>query len=171
MKTTGIKIKNQLGLTGKTVITSVAVIVWLFTSLTVYAQRSVEKNASLNANQAVKLEFKFADKIDVKIWPQKEVLVKATVNINDNQDNDSFGMMVDENSSSVTFTSEIQDMDKLQRRILKTVTREDGTTETFEYCSVDMDLFFEVFLPSGVSLSVNTISGDIEIEEYRGELA
>ena len=145
-------------------------LILLFPMSALQAQRNVEKNASLDAGQAVNLEFKFADKIDIRIWEKSEALVKATVDINDNQDNEAFDLMVSENSSAVTFKSEIKDMDKLQRVIRKTVTKEDGTTKTYEYCSVDMDLFFEVFLPSGVPLSINTISGDIELEEYKGEL-
>ncbi len=148
----------------------VTLVLFLVLPFTLYAQRNVEKKASIEPNQAVNLEFKFADKIDIKTWNNKEVLVKVSVNINDNQDNDAFNMTLDEYSSGITFKSEIKDMDKLRRRYKKTVTKEDGTTETHEYCSVDMDLFFEVFLPPDVSLSINTISGDIEIGKYQGEL-
>jgi len=145
-------------------------LILLFPMFPLHAQRNVEKNASLDAGRAVNLEFKFADKIDIRVWEKNEALVKVTVNINNNLDNEAFDLMVSESSSAVTFKSEIKDMDKLQRVIRKTVTKEDGTTKTYEYCSVDMDLFFEVFLPPGVSLSINTISGDIELEEYQGEL-
>lgn len=148
----------------------ITLVLFLVLPFTLYAQRNVEKIASMEPNQAVNLEFKFADKIDIKTWNNKEVLVKVSVNINDNQDNDAFNLIVNEYSSGIIFESEIEDMDKLRRRYKKIVTKEDGTTETYEYCSADMDLFFEVFLPPDVSLSINTISGDIEIGKYQGEL-
>jgi hypothetical protein len=148
----------------------ITLVLILVLPFSLYAQRNVEKRASIEPNQAVNLEFEFADKIDIKTWNNKEVLVKVSVNINDNEDNDAFNLTVDENSSGITFESEIEDMDKLQRRYRKIVTKEDGTTETHEYCSIDFDLFFEVFLPPDIPLSINTISGDIEIGKYQGEL-
>ncbi len=142
----------------------------LFFTFTLHAQLTVEKRSALSSGQSVSLEFKFADKIDIKTWNENEVLIKAVVNINDNEDNEAFSLEADESPSCVAITSEIKDMDKLQRVIKKTVTKEDGTTVTREYCSIEMDLFFEVFLPQSVSLSINTISGDIEFEKFQGAL-
>jgi hypothetical protein len=169
MKTTNTLIKKLNNLRSG-IFLKITLVLILVLPFTLFAQRNVEKRASIEPDQAVNLEFKFADKIDIKTWNNKEVLVKVSVNINDNQDNDAFNLTVDKYSSGITFESEIEDMDKLQRRYRKIVTKEDGTTETHEYCSIDFDLFFEVFLPPDIPLSINTISGDIEIGKYQGEL-
>jgi DUF4097 and DUF4098 domain-containing protein YvlB len=134
------------------------------------AQRTVEARKALTTGQSVSLDFEFADKIDIRTWDEQEVLVKATVNINDNEDNDAFSLETGETSSGVSISSEIRDMDQLHRVVRKTITKKDSTTVTREYCTLEMDLLFEVFLPSSASLKIKTISGDIEFEQYRGEL-
>jgi len=59
-------------------------------SLHISAQRVVEENISLTKDQSIKLDFDFADNIIVKSWNKNEVYVKATVNINNNENNENF---------------------------------------------------------------------------------
>jgi DUF4097 and DUF4098 domain-containing protein YvlB len=135
-------------------------------SNTLFSQQIVEKSSPIKADQELKLNFEFADKITVTTWDKNEVYVKATVSINDNADNDHFILDVNQKSYGIEFESEIENMKSLQTR--KKITDEDGST--IIYNSVDMDLYFEVKVPKDIELEIETISGDIELKNVLGKM-
>ena len=54
------------------------------------AQKVAEDGQPVNGQRSLSLDFPFADDILIETWDKAEVYVKATVNINDNEDNDLF---------------------------------------------------------------------------------
>ena len=140
-------------------------------SMTANCQKVVEKTAKLSPGERVDLEFKFADDISISTWDKNEVYVKVSVDINDNEDNDSFRLHFRPYSRGVEIESEIEDMENMHRStIIQRRKNEEGETETITTHSVDMELFFEVKLPRNTKLSVNTISGNIVIEGLQNEM-
>ena len=138
-----------------------SIIIILFAILLTYfatAQNIFEKTISIKKNSHVSIDFQFADNIIIKTWNKKEAYVKATVNINDNEDNDKFSLEVKELSHGIKFESEIDDLDKINHK--KTIHRNGDIIITD---CVDMHIDFEVFLPGNAKIELETISGDIEI--------
>ena len=119
------------------------------------AQKVVEKSVKISQAEEVSLNFDFADDITVNIWDKQEVYVKVSVNINENKNNDNFTLKDKKEGNSIVISSEIEDLDKLSEK-------NDG--------HIKMELTFEVFMPKNKLLSLNTISGNIEIIDYPGEM-
>jgi hypothetical protein len=141
----------------------------LFTSIA-FGQTMVEKTAKVNSQKTVVLDFDFADQITIKGWDNDEVLVKASVNINENINNDSFKLEVKEMSSTLSFISEIEDMKKISKNRVTVTTSKDGKRRTTysDGWHIDMDIYFEVFLPKNIEIDLRTISGDIILTNVGG---
>ncbi len=69
--------------------------------LSTTAQKLVEVRKPIDVSTNLELEFKFADDIVFHSWDKNEVLVKASVNINNNKDNDEFEFISDKNSGKL----------------------------------------------------------------------
>ena len=134
-----------------------------------YAQRIVEESMPLSNNQEVKLEFDFADDIKVYTWDKNEVYIKATVNINNGEDNDKFQFNTRKGSGYVSIESEIKDLDKMYGNCT-TIIIKDGDTTITNGGHNKLDLLFEVFLPAKTELTLSTINGDIELKGLTGPL-
>lgn len=141
-------------------------------TLTAFNQTIVEKTIKVNSQKEVVLDFDFADEIKINGWYKNEIYVKVSVNINDNEDNSAFKLDTKESSSSVSFISNIENMKKLSKNRVTVKTTEDGkrTTTYSNGWHMDMDIYFEVFLPKNMSINLRTISGDVMITDAFGEL-
>jgi hypothetical protein len=136
--------------------------------INVMAQKIVEESVPLNQSQGITLDLDFADNIVFKIWDKNEVKVNVSVNINNNENNDSYTLHVDESSAgNVKFKEEIKDMKKLQKS--QQVYDKDGN-ELYTSCTIDLDIIYEVTVPQNTSISLKTISGDIEADGLLGNL-
>ncbi len=143
----------------------------LFSTLA-YTQTMLEKTAKITNQKTVMLDFDFADEITIKGWDKDEVLVKVSVSINDNEDNDAFKLDLNETSSRISFISEIENMKKISKNKITVKKSKDGkriTTYSNNW-HIDMDIYFEVFLPKNININLSTISGDITLTDVTGEM-
>jgi len=53
------------------------------------AQKTIEKHLNFSQKTGVILDLQIADSIKISTWNKKEVYAKASVNINDNKDNEA----------------------------------------------------------------------------------
>jgi len=134
-----------------------------------FAQRIVEERMPLSQGQGVKLDFNFADDIKVNAWYKNEVYVKATVNINNGEDNDKFVFYTKKGSGYVSIESEIKDLDKMYGNC-STIIIEDGDTIIINGSGNQLDILFEVYLPANTELELSTINGDIQLKGLTGVL-
>ncbi|MFW5721354.1 MAG: DUF4097 family beta strand repeat-containing protein, partial [Bacteroidota bacterium] len=139
-------------------------------SNTLYSQRIVEKSSPVSSEDDITLVFKFANEIKITTWDKNEVFVKASVNINDNKNNDNFELNFKQRSTGLEIESEIINMDDLRQR--KRIVKEDknGDEIIINNCTVEMELFFEVKVPVNAGIEIETISGDIEIDGVLGRM-
>lgn len=134
-------------------------------------QKVVEKIIKVKDSDHISLDFKFADNITVSTWDRNEIQVKATININENRDNDAFKLDVKKEHSEITIESHIEDMENLHNTSFKQYEKENEVTggnniilENNSICqNIKMNLLFEVMLPRKIALDINTISGNINI--------
>ena len=133
-----------------------------------YSQRIVEKSIQLSSGQEISLDFEFADDIIIKPWEKNEIYVKASVNINDNENNDLFELDVKESSAGVLLTSKIKNLKNLWNNRSVIIGEEEAYR--FDGGCISIIISFEVYLPGDFPLEIETISGDIEIDTYTGSL-
>lgn len=131
------------------------------------AQRIVEERMPLNKDQTVKLDFDFANSIIVKSWDKNEVYVKATVNINNNENNEDFRFIKRKGESYASIKSKI---DNLKNLSCNTIIIEDGDTTYLNGKGPNLDIDFEVLMPAESELKMETINGDIELHKLTGPL-
>ncbi len=156
------------------------------------AQRLVTQTATLAAGQGVFLDLKFAHTIRVR--PGASLSVQARVSINDNQLNDLFSLVLEKGGSELSITEKL-DEDKLRQShytgdcdrgsrnnsrggVHGGYTRSDkmgGMRPTvsydkgeYSYCA---KIDYEVTVPTGAALRINTISGDIDLSGLSGTIA
>lgn len=130
------------------------------------AQDITEKSIPMGNNAHIDIDFQFADQIIIKSWDKKEAYVKAIVNINNNEDNDKFSLTVRETTDGAKLVSEIDDLDEISNEV--EVYRH-GEIIRSDHC-VDIEIDFEIFLPAGSEIRLETISGDIEIMGFNNEM-
>jgi hypothetical protein len=156
------------------------------------AQRLVTQTATLAAGQGVFLDLKFAHTIRVR--PGASLSVQARVSINDNQQNDLYSLALEKGGSELSVVEKL-DEDKLREShyvgdceggsrnnsgggvhggytrsgktggLRPTVSYHKGE---YSYC---MKIDYEVTVPAGAALRINTLSGDIDLSGLSGTIA
>ena len=127
----------------------------LLVTVTISAQRKVEKSERVSKNQEVFVHFKFAQNIVVKQWNQNKVEVRATVNINNGEGNKHFSLKSSKRGNQVKVYSDYGNYFKRQR------TWSNNNRTEIDYV---------VYVPKNVRLKVKSISGSVEAENYAGIL-
>ena len=87
----------------------------LLVTITVNAQRKVEKSVKVSKNQELFVHFKFANNIEVKQWNQNRIEVRASVNLNDGEGNKHFSLRASENRNQVKVYSDFGNYFKRKR--------------------------------------------------------
>jgi len=147
-------------------------IILLLINAIAFNQTIVEKTIDVKSQKSVRLDFDFADEIKISGWDKNEIYVKASVSINDNVNNDAFSLEVIENSSSISFISDIENMKEISKNRI-TIHKKDNGDRSITYNDgwhIDMDIYFEVFLPKNMKIDVQSISGDVILKNTLGEL-
>jgi len=137
----------------------ITAIVLMFT-VTITAQRQVEKSMIVSNGQDIFLNFKFAKNIKVEQWNKDEVLVKASVNIDDGEGNEHFSLETDKSGNTVEMSSEFGDYYKNKNK----------NREYWNKRSTRSEIRYTVYVPMNANLKVKSISGDLESDSYKGNL-
>jgi DUF4097 and DUF4098 domain-containing protein YvlB len=119
-------------------------------------QKLVEKTISCGKADKVSMNLKITDSINIHTWNKNEVYVKATVNIDDNSQNDKFSIHSSSADNEINIETDISDL-KLHRSI--TITQTDTTVTD----CVKQEIFIEVFVPESMELRLETINGNITL--------
>lgn len=141
------------------------------------AQKVIEKKAAVAAGQHVVLNLKFGNTIRIRPATDGQMHLRATVNINENKLNDALLLSLSETESSVTVTA---DLDKAALRAAQPGDCPPNKTTTNYFGSWDKGpdkgagvcttIDYEITLPAGADLRVNTISGNIDVVGLTGPL-
>jgi hypothetical protein len=127
--------------------TCAIIIMVLLCSVTTRAQLIIEKNLSFSGKESLELDIQIADSINLQTWNRDEVYLKASVNINDNKDNEAYVTSFDESGNSVKVNA------KFRENYFK--GRNNRCTET--------DIYWQVYIPAKARFSIETINADITI--------
>lgn len=132
---------------------------------TISAQKVIEKNIKPSSD-AIEVEFKFAEDINVKTWDKNEVYLKAEVSINDGEYDEYFDIEIDNNSAALRIDSTYGDLFKKQQNWRKNKDGDDNCN----CCSTDIDAIITLYVPKTARLRVKSISSNVSSETYQGNL-
>lgn len=79
---------------------TILVVVWLCFG-SIQAQKIVEKHIDFSGKESLSLNIQIADSINLKTWNKNEVYIKASININENKDNEAYVTSFDEAGNTV----------------------------------------------------------------------
>ncbi|HEA30576.1 MAG TPA: hypothetical protein ENH91_11370 [Leeuwenhoekiella sp.] len=123
-----------------------------------YGQRNVEQHFKSAKNQEIKLDFKFADTINVFQWDRQEIKVNATVQIDNGEGNNAYTLKSEESTNEVFISSDFGDY--FERK---------DKSET--HCNNSkIKIAYTVYVPKGCTLKVKSITGNVFIETFSGTL-
>lgn len=122
---------------------------------------TLEKSSTISTKQSLFLDFKFAENIKVEQWNKNEVLVKADYTISNGEGNKDFSIKTKSTSSQLKIYSDFGDYftNKRKRNIIYTSN-----------CDNITKVNYTIYLPKNIDLTVKSISGSLEIDEFTGNL-
>ncbi|MGA2407973.1 MAG: hypothetical protein ABSF81_14650 [Bacteroidales bacterium] len=125
---------------------TILVVVWLCYS-SLQAQQIIEKHIDFSGKESVSLKIQIADSINLQTWNENEVYVKASVNVNENKDNDAYITSFEEAGNTVVVNAKFKD------KYFK------GKNN----CCNNTDIYWQIFIPEKSKFSIETINADITI--------
>jgi len=150
-----------------------------------FAQKIIEKSASLAAGQRVYLNLRQASNIHIRAGAGNQVTLKASVSINQNKLNDAFLLATEQTGEELKLTS---DLDKEMLRNAQPGDcpnggayygdtyfvngRDDGAKDrngnrSNPVCAV---IEYDITVPANANLRVSTLSGNIDIVGLTGPI-
>lgn len=144
------------------------------------AQKIIEKNAKVASSQHVVLDLKFGNTIRIRPATDNQLHLRATVTINNNKLNDALQLSLSETSSSVTVTADIDkkaieaaqpgDCPPWGAGVTHYGSWTDGKDGHGNQAALCTEINYEIQVPAGADVRVNTISGNIEVAGLTGPL-
>lgn len=127
----------------------------LLVTITINAQRKVEKTVPVSKNQELFVHFKFAKNIVIKQWNKKSIEVKASVNLNNGEGDKYYSLKSSKSNNQIKVYSDFGNYFKRKRNW-------DRNNKT--------EINYVVYVPRNVNLKVKSISGSLESDSYNGNL-
>ena len=112
-----------------------------------FGQKVIEKRMSFDNKNKVVLDLQITDSINIQTWNKNEVYAYATVNINDNKDNDAYETSFGEAGDNVEVVAKF---------------KKDYFKGKNNHCCDD-NIAWKIMMPENAELSVKTINGNIII--------
>ena len=122
------------------------IVVWLCFA-TIQAQQVIEKHIDFSGKESISLKIQIADSIILQTWNKNEVYIKASVNINENKDNDAYITSFDATSNTVAVKANFKD----------------NYFKGKNNCCNKTDIYWQVFIPEKTKFSVETINANVII--------
>lgn len=114
---------------------------------TLGAQQKTEKHLNFSGKESVAMDIQIADSINVQTWNKNEVFVTASVNINENKDNEAYLISFDDSGNTIHVNAKFKD------KYFK------GKNN----CCNQTNIFWQVYIPEKADFKIETINGNITI--------
>jgi hypothetical protein len=132
---------------------TILVVVWLCFD-TIQAQQIIEKHMDFSGKESLSLKIQIADSINLQTWNKNEVYIKASVNINENKDNEAYITSFDETGKTVVVDAHFKD------KYFK------GKNN----CCNETDIYWQIYMPEKTKFSVETINANVTITGQTREM-
>jgi len=118
-----------------------------------HAQKIVEKHMAFAQQQSIELDIQIADSIRVITWNKNEVYAKASIDINDNKDNEVYVTEFNDKGNRIEVEAKFDDIKKV------------GYNDSCHCCcNYKSKIYWDIYIPEQAAFSVETIDGNIVIE-------
>jgi hypothetical protein len=121
---------------------------------TIQAQQKIEKHISFSGKENVELNIEIADSIYIQTWDKNEVFVSASININNNKDNQAYETTFGEAGNTVTVNA------SFKKDYFKGCNN----------CCNKTDIYWQVFVPEKTDIKIETINADLTIKGETGSM-
>lgn len=125
-------------------------------SLAGQAQTIIEKHFDYSGKSSVTADIQIADSIKIIPWNKDEVYVRASVNVNDNKDNDQYKWTFDNTGNNIDITAKFPE--------------EDFWSKNHNSCCLKIEIYCELHVPYNAPLSLETINGNLILTKSTKEL-
>lgn len=135
------------------------------------AQKKVTKNVKSNNVENVFVHLKFAQNIVIKNWNKNEISVEASVNLNNNTENEKFSLESTKDNNTLEVKSNYGDLFKKHKNNV-TITHKKNDCNSYNYCSNHNSVIVDyvIYVPKKMSLKIKSISGNVEADNFNGSL-
>ncbi len=144
------------------------IVMALLSVMTLNAQKQVEVKTQIYKDQEVFLNFKFAQDIKVEHGNTNEIIVRASINIDDGTGNDKYSIKRENSSGQLKLYSDFGDYFKSKKRNVY-YSNKNGKNGNCNCCTTS-DINYVVIVPKNVSLKIKSISGSVFINAFEGDL-
>jgi len=125
------------------------------------AQETFEKEVNLKNDQAISLDLKFADEINIKTWDKQKLYIKVVVEHNFKEKLD-FRLLEHNENSEVEIEEKVKNLEKKKNINF-------GSGNNGHDC-INLEIDYEIYLPANTELSINSISGNMDVKNMKNTL-
>lgn len=167
----------------KTIFTLLCCSVMLITQ----AQEKIKKSYPVKAGQQLELTFDFPQNIKLSTWSGNEVIVEASVNINEGKHNDAFVLDTKQDGNVLTINGYIKDMKNIphtyrvnngkekivfsSKEAMQEYTAKLNGTKFYTMTGVETDITIEIKVPESVAYTMATAKfGMLELNNFNGKI-
>lgn len=118
------------------------------------AQQIIEKHINFSGKESISLKIQIADSINILTWNKNEVYVKASVNINDNKDNEGYQTSFDETGNSVSVNASFKE----------------NYFRGKNNCCNESEIYWQIYVPDKTRFMVESINANITISGQTTEM-
>ena len=129
------------------------VVAWLCCA-SLKSQQIIEKHMDFSGKESLSLKIQIADSIRILTWNKNEVYVKASVNINENKDNEAYITSFNESNNSLTVNAKF---------------REDYFKGKINCCD-KAAIFWQIYIPENVWFTIETINANVTVTGQTKEM-
>ncbi len=135
----------------KTIAVIIAVLLCIYPA---QAQIKTDKHINFSGKDNISLKIEIADSISIHTWNKDEVFVSASVNINENKDNQAYLISFEEKGNTVAVKGDfVKDYFK-------------GKND----CCNKTDIYWQIFMPENAAFDIETINGNITVDGKTKEM-
>jgi hypothetical protein len=107
-----------------------------------------------SGKETISLKIQIADSINIQTWNKNEVYIKASVNINENKDNEAY----------------ITSFEDSGKTILVKANFKDNYFKGKNNCCNETNIFWQIYVPEKTKFSVETINANVTISGRTTEM-
>ncbi|MCX6253889.1 MAG: DUF4097 family beta strand repeat-containing protein [Bacteroidia bacterium] len=133
---------------------TILIVIWLCLG-SIQAQQITEKHIDFSGKESLTLNIQIADSINLHTWNKNEVFVTASVNINNNKDNEAYTTSFDESGNTVVVSGKFKDKYFKEKN----------------NCCNTTDIYWQVYLPEKTDFKIETINANITIAGQTEEMS
>ena len=134
--------------------TATFLVVFWMCFATSQAQQIIEKHIDFSEKESISMKIQIADSINIQTWNKNEVYIKASVNVNENKDNEAYMTSFDDSGKTILVKANFKD----------------NYFKGKKNCCNETDIFWQIYVPEKTKFSVETIDANVTITGQTTEM-